>query len=167
MSQVTVSVEIDGQTRNINDCFWTVFAPCGCTSGAMTTRHYVDGVGAVGHITTEDAAWIEFEPNRGVREQEIARGSKMKLIHRDQYMDAMSGNCPHIPMWGGPDIPEDKQWGLASGNRVVHLVDRIDAHHGYSYGTAVCKDSREYFEIGRSVGSEKPMCKKCLKVVAA
>lgn len=167
MSEVKISVEVDGQQYNIEDCFWTFVEPCGCTSASMTTRHYVDGVGHVGYITTEDMAWLEFCENRGVREQEQARGAEVKLIRSDDFMSAMGGKCEHVPTWGRPAIPDSKQWGLSIGHRVIHLVDvRSESEGRHAFRVPMCSEKRDYFEIGPSVLQEKPMCKKCLKAVA-
>lgn len=168
MSTVTIKVDIDGQEHNINDCFWTAIAPCGCTSAAMTTRQYGVGLKVIGFITTVEAAWGELERNRAVREQEIARGVTLKLIHRDEYMTVMNGDCPHTPKWGAPVIPDGTQWGLASGHRVVHIVDQLkDGEDFAEFRTAKCQTVEAYYEISRSVRDAKPMCKKCLAIGAA
>lgn len=168
MSTVTIKADIDGQERNIDDCFWTAIAPCGCTSGAMTTRQYGVGLRVIGHITTTEAAWAEFERHRGVREQEIARGVTLKLIHRDTYMEAMKGDCTHEPKWGAPVIPDGTEWGLASGHRVVHLVEKLqDGEDFQAWRKPVCQAADGYYEISRSVRGAKPMCKKCLAIGAA
>lgn len=169
MSTVTIKADIDGQERNIDECFWTTVSPCGCTSGAMTTRQYGSGLKVIGFITTVEAAWIEFEKNRGIREQEIARGVTIKLIHRDEYMALMQGDCPHTPRFGRNPIPEGTEWGRATSGRVIHLVDKTEgtATVNYEYRDPKCGAKRALFQIHNSVHSEAPMCKKCLAIGAA
>ncbi|MGP9033669.1 hypothetical protein ACT17S_11425 [Glutamicibacter mysorens] len=167
MAGVKISVEIDGTVHDIKDCFWTLVEPCGCTGAAMTTRHYVDGVGHVGYLTNEEMAWTEYFTNRGVREQEKARGAKFKLIAGDDYTAVMTRQCLHKPAWGRVEVPDGKTWGLSAGHRVVHVVDELESGEGrHVWRTALCAGELNFFEVGSSVLSEKPMCKKCLKAVS-
>lgn len=169
MSTVTITVEVDGKERNIDDCFWASFAPCGCIKGAMVTCQYGTGLKVIGYITTAEAAWAEFEPHLGIRQQEMDRGVTLKLIHSDEYMEAVTGDCPHTPRFGREPIPEGTQWGRATSGRVIHLVDKTEgpATVNYEYREPKCGAKRALFEIHDSVLSDAPMCKKCLAIGAA
>lgn len=169
MNAVTIKVEVDGIERDIDDCFWAALAPCGCIKGSMITRQYGAGLKIIGYITTAEAAWAEFEPHRGIRQQEIERGVTLKLIHRDEYMNAFKGDCPHSPRFGRNPIPEGTEWGRATSGRVIHLVDKTEgtATVNYEHRDPKCGAKRALFQIHNSVHSEAPMCKKCLAIGAA
>lgn len=127
---------IDGESHPLLDCFWGMFAPCGCLSGATVT-----GFGDMpqhGVKATEEAAWASMYDSAPERERDEKAGFTFRLITRDTYK-ALTMKCEHDPKWGVPAIPkpEGMTWALTVGSRRpaktvrLHLVpdDVVNLSH--------------------------------------
>lgn len=165
MTNVQITVEINGEQHKIEDCSWYFISPCGCTSGVMTCRDYDKG----GWLTSEDQAHAYWTPKRSVREQNRQRGERLELGLHNDVMERLSGKCPHTPKWGNPVIPEGTEWGHADRQRSVHVVPKPASEDELmGWASPLCNQAeRDYYEISPSVRGDWPMCKKCLELGAA
>lgn len=70
-----LTLQVDGETVRLADCFWVRFNAVGCAYGSLL------GDGAL----NEEQAHKEFKPLKRDRERDIRQGYRIELLTRKQW----------------------------------------------------------------------------------
>jgi hypothetical protein len=171
MSDVDVTITVNGRSIPASEASWMLIAPCGCIAGATVVKRVSK------FVLTEKQAWKEFYDGQpGAAEQRTrdqAAGFTVQLADVETIRARLKATCPHEPQWGvqPPPCPEGYTWAGTSDTKRSHLVlgekDRdaryILGNHPYTVDplTSLCGKSSSYWSTHWASNADAPTCRAC------